>query len=236
MSINQFYLDSLNILNERKISFLLGGAHALQYYTNIKRDTKDLDIFCLESDYFEIEQIFKANGYEAHLADERWIGKVIKNDYLIDVIFNSYNSLCPVVSSWFEDAQSRDFFGIKVKIPSAETIFWTKLYIKHRDRFDGADLNHLILRQGHIMNWNSILQRSAGHHQLLLAQLLEFLFVYPGHQCQIPDWVFKLLMAEAEQLKNSLKDPMPNICRGPLIDRRSYDIDVLQWGFETYYD
>lgn len=236
MTSSSFYANSLKLLNQNRIKYLLGGAHALQFYTGILRDTKDLDIFCLEADYPRITQIFKDNGYEMQIADERWIGKIFHNNHLIDVIFNSYNSLCPVMGDWFEEAKIQEFCGIEVKIPSAETMFWTKLYIKHRDRYDGADLNHLILKQGHQMTWSAILQRSAGHHQLLLAQIMEFLFVYPGQQKQIPDWVFNQLIAEARQTRNDLMDKPSKICRGPLIDRRSYDIDVLQWGYETYYD
>lgn len=236
MSIHNFYIKSLKILNEHKIDFLLGGAHALQFYTGIQRDTKDLDIFCLESDYPAISRIFIDQGYGAQMADERWIGKIFHQGYFIDLIFNSYNSLCPVVKDWFDDAQKKELFGIDVKIPSPETMFLTKLYIKHRDRYDGADLNHLILKQGHIMNWSSLLQRTAGHHQLILAQILEFLFVYPSQQKQIPDWVFKELMSEAAQARANMANLSKKICRGPLIDRRSYDVDVLKWGFETFYD
>jgi len=236
MSTHHFYIKSLKILNEHKINFLLGGAHALQFYTGIQRDTKDLDIFCLESDYPTISYILQVHGYDSQMADERWIGKIFHQGYFIDLIFNSYNSLCPVVKGWFDDAQNKKLFGVDVKIPSAETIFLTKLYIKHRDRYDGADLNHLILKQGHIMRWGSLLQRTAGHHQLILAQILEFLYVYPGQQKQIPDWVFRELMSEAEQARATMTNLSKKICQGPLIDRRSYDVDVLNWGFETFYD
>ncbi|MDJ1493192.1 hypothetical protein QNI19_09640 [Cytophagaceae bacterium DM2B3-1] len=47
----KFYKEALTMLNEAGLSYLVGGAFALQQYTGIYRDTKDLDIFCKSSEY-----------------------------------------------------------------------------------------------------------------------------------------------------------------------------------------
>ena len=40
-----FYIDALKKLQETGIPFLVGGAFAFSHYSNIPRDTKDIDVF-----------------------------------------------------------------------------------------------------------------------------------------------------------------------------------------------
>ncbi len=44
------YSEFIEILNESKYPYMLGGAVAVRYYSGVYRDTKDLDIFCKPSD------------------------------------------------------------------------------------------------------------------------------------------------------------------------------------------
>ena len=43
-----FYRDVLNILRQAEIPFLISGGFALQQFTGILREVRDLDIFVLE--------------------------------------------------------------------------------------------------------------------------------------------------------------------------------------------
>ena len=45
-----FYVESLRLLKESGIPFLLSGTYALSCFTGIVRPTKDLDVFCKPSD------------------------------------------------------------------------------------------------------------------------------------------------------------------------------------------
>ena len=58
-----FYVESLRLLNESGVPFLLSGTYALACYTGIVRPTKDLDVFCKPSDAPKILSFFKARGY-----------------------------------------------------------------------------------------------------------------------------------------------------------------------------
>ena len=57
---HSYYIEALEILNESKIPYLLAGTFALNHYTGINRNTKDLDIFCKEVDY--VEKILKISN------------------------------------------------------------------------------------------------------------------------------------------------------------------------------
>ena len=81
-----FYKEALELLNESGVRYMLGGAFAMFHYTEIYRDTKDLDIFCKPSDYPKIMKHFADKGYKTDLYDIRWLAKVYKGDYFIDIL------------------------------------------------------------------------------------------------------------------------------------------------------
>ncbi len=62
--------------------------------------------------------------------------------------------------------------------------------MQNRERFDGADVNHLMLKQGKSMDWKKILYRLDQHWHLLLAEIILFQFVYPAdYHDIIPKWL-----------------------------------------------
>src|SRR3954466_13092873 len=75
-----FYVESLRLLEESGIPFLLSGTYALACFTGITRPTKDLDVFCKPSDAPRILAFFNGRGYKIQMEDERWIGKVWRGD------------------------------------------------------------------------------------------------------------------------------------------------------------
>jgi hypothetical protein len=66
-----FYAESLKLLNESQIPFLLSGTYAVTAYTGITRPTKDLDVFCKAGDFPKILAFFQARGYRTDVEDER---------------------------------------------------------------------------------------------------------------------------------------------------------------------
>ncbi|MDQ3100030.1 MAG: nucleotidyltransferase, partial [Bacteroidota bacterium] len=143
-----FYREALKLLDETGAEFMLGGGFALYHFTGIVRDTKDLDIFCRSSDYTKILKYFAEQGYEVQLYDVRWLAKVKSGDDFIDIIWDTVNNICRVDNSWFERAPVGEYAGHKVKFIPAEELLWCKIYVQNRERYDGSDVNHLILRYG----------------------------------------------------------------------------------------
>lgn len=228
----EFYRDALEMLNENKIPFLVGGAFALGEYTGIARNTKDIDLFCKAGDYQQVLKFFTDNGYEVEVTDARWIAKVFKKGYFIDIIFNTTNNLCPVDDGWFQHAISKKMFGVPVRCVAPEELVWCKTYIQDRGRFDGADILHIILKQGKDMDWERLLGRMELHWHLLLAHLLNFQFVYPADRDIIPRWLFGHLLEKAHQ-QYDIPASKNKVCRGPIIDHNSYEIDIMEWDYKV---
>jgi predicted nucleotidyltransferase len=230
---NDFYREALELLNESGIHFMMGGGVALHSYTGITRDMKDLDIFCKPSEYSKILKLFAEKGYETELTDVRWLAKVFKADFYIDIIFDTVNNICTVDDSWYEFATDGEFAGVPVKIIPAEELIWCKIYVQNRERYDGSDINHVLIKYGTKLNWKRILFRLDPHWHLLLAQILIFQFVYPADYHEIiPQWLFDELMERAKE-QYDIPSAKEKVCRGPVIDQTQYSIDIKEWNYKV---
>ncbi|MDX5422971.1 MAG: nucleotidyltransferase family protein [Hymenobacteraceae bacterium] len=229
---HDFYRDALSLLTESKADFLVGGGFALRLYTDIMRDTKDLDIFCKSGDYPRILKTFREQGYETELTDDRWLAKAIMGENFMDIIFNNPGNHCAVDDTWFERSVKSELLGIKVNVIPAEALVWSKLYVQNRERYDGADINHIILRYGKKLDWKWLWMHMEQHWQLVLAQLLSFQFVYPSERDLVPKWLYDELLVRAKE-HLELPPPIEKICRGPLIDQTQYATDITEWDYKV---
>jgi hypothetical protein len=230
---HSFYREALIMLNDSGASYMLGGAFALFNYTGIFRDTKDLDVFCKASEYPKILKFFADKGYRTELTDVRWLAKVFKNDYFIDIIFDTTNNICRVDDTWYQYAVKAEFEEQNVLLVAPEELIWCKIYVQNRERFDGADVNHIMLKCGKKLDWKRVLFHMEQHWHLLLSQLINFQFVYPAEFHDIiPKWLFDDLMARAHE-QYDLPPPLEKVCRGPIIDQTQYSIDIKQWDYKV---
>src|SRR5688572_18385319 len=131
-----------------KLPFLVGGAYSFERYTGISRHTKDFDIFVRRQDCSRALETLATLGCTTDLTFEHWLGKAFRGDDFIDVIFSSGNGIATVDDRWFEHAVDETVLGIPVKLCPAEESIWSKAFIMERERFDGADVAHLIRATG----------------------------------------------------------------------------------------
>lgn len=231
---NAFFREALSLLHSSGANFMLGGAFAMFNYTGIFRTTKDLDIFCKSTEFPQILKHFADNGYKTEVTDIRWLAKVYKGDFFIDIIFDTVNNICTVDDSWYERAPAGEFLGVPVRYIPAEELIWCKIYVQNRERNDNADINHTLLQYGKHLDWELLLRRLDQHWPLLLSQILIFQFVYPADYREIiPKWLFDELMRRAHE-QYDLPPSVEKVCRGPLIDQTSYEVDIKEWNYKSY--
>lgn len=228
-----FYEEALEGLQESGVNFMMGGGFALFQYTGIERDMKDLDVFCKPSEYPKIMKYFASKGFQTELTDVRWLAKVFDGPHYIDIIFDTVNNICTVDDSWYEHATEANFGDVKVKVIPPEELVWCKIYVQNRERYDGSDVNHIFLKWGKKLDWKRLLFRMDPHWHLLLAQILQFQFVYPSEFHEIiPRWLFEELMARAHE-QYDLPPPSEKVCRGPIIDQTQYQVDIKEWNYKV---
>jgi len=227
---SRFYINALAVLAEAEVPYLLGGAYALAHYTGIARHTKDLDLFVRPADAPRALDVLSHTGYRTEMTFPHWLGKAFSGDDFVDVIFCSGNGLCAVDDEWFAHAVAMDARGGAMLCP-VEELIWQKCFIMERERFDGADLNHLLRACGPVLNWDRLLRRFGPYWQLLLGQLLLFSFVYPAEQGKIPARILDTLL-ERWRKETRLADTEEKVCRGTLLSRMQYLIDTERWGYQ----
>ena len=143
-----FYRDALGRLDKAGIDYLVGGAYAFARYTGIERHTKDFDIFIRREDFERIAKVMGEAGYESELTFPHWLGKSFYGDDFIDLIFSAGNGVAKVDDQWFERAVPGQVIGMEVRLIPAEEMIWSKGLIMERERFDGADVAHVIKAVG----------------------------------------------------------------------------------------
>ena len=225
-----FYLRVLRTLSDAKAPFLVGGAYALRHYTGIERNTKDFDIFVRREDYDSVMSLLSASGCETDLTFPHWLGKATCDTALVDVIFSSGNGVSLVDDDWFRYATDGQVFDLPVKLCPPEEVIWSKAFVTERERYDGADIMHMLLACAATLDWDRLLRRFGEHWRVLFSYLCLFGFVYPSERSSIPEWVMTALMERlAEELHTAPSGE--RICQGTFISREQYLPDLEQWGF-----
>ncbi len=225
-----FYAESLRLLNESGIPFLLSGTYAVCAYTGIVRPTKDLDVFCKAGDFPKILAFFQDRGYRTDVEDERWIAKVWEDNRFFDVIFAMSNGAAPVTDAWFRDNDTIEVYGAQAKITPPTELLVSKMFIQDRYRYDGADVVHVLLRQHDRIDWARLVSYMEPYWEVLLMHLLNFRFVYPTERDLIPAWVFKEL-TDRLAAQAGLPPARVKVCRGRMFSPRDYVIDISEWGY-----
>ena len=225
-----FYRKAVQLLNAHDIPFLVGGAYALAHYTGIVRHTKDFDVFTTPADARRALTAFADAGYRTEMTFAHWLGKAFHGEDFVDVIFSSGNGVAKVDDLWFAHSVPATFLGEPLRLCPAEEIIWSKAFVCERERFDNADINHLLLHRAADLDWPRLLARFGSYWRVLYMHLILFGFVYPSERASIPPWVMDDLAA---RLKAEADAPPPGrrLCQGTLLSRVQYVIDLDEWGF-----
>jgi hypothetical protein len=222
--------DALRALAASGVPHLVAGAYAFFEYTGIFRDTKDLDVFLRERDLEDAFRVLENAGFRAELLDPTWIGKAYRGEYFVDLIFSSGNGIAVVDDLWFEHARPARVMGVDVLLAPPEEMIWSKGFVLERERFDGADVNHLIRAMGEELDWGRLLFRFDRYWEVLLSHLMLFRFAYPGERSKVPDRLLETLLARTRDGMGS--DHPRALCRGNLMSRIQYRHDIEQLGYE----
>jgi hypothetical protein len=226
-----FYRRALRTLVDAEIPFLVGGAFAHACFTGIRRSTKDLDLFLRRQDLDRVQAVMQAQGWDTQLTYPHWLAKVYAGEDFIDLIFNSGNGLTPVDERWFRNNVQAEVLGVPVRLANMEDGLLSKAFLMERERFDGADVAHLLQAKAEHLDWAGLLERFGPHWRVLLAHLVLFGYIYPGERDRVPDWVLDKLIA---RLAGETHQPQPEslrVCFGTLLSREQYLHDVEQLGY-----
>jgi hypothetical protein len=228
---NTFYRRTLHVLSDAHVPFLVGGSHAYLQYTGIVRPTKDFDLFVQRDNLERALDALRDAGYRTEITFPHWLAKAYQSADHVDLVFSSGNGICQVDEDWFTHALDADVLGMPVKIAPIEEFLWQKAFVMERERFDGADVMHLMRHCTEVIDWQRLLARFDRYWPLLLTHLTMFAFVYPSERHRIPSAIFEELIGRLQGQIASGQNGAERVCQGTLVSRGQYMIDIGQYGF-----
>ena len=227
----ELFRDVLTLLEKRNIPLAVSGTYALQMHTGICRATKDLDIFLRAEEASVALACLVKHGFECEVRDPVWLAKVYRDRYFVDLITGMSNAVITVDASWIKHSRPANVLGIDTRLLAPEELLVSKLFVTRRERFDGADIAHIIYATRGELDWGRILQQVGEHWEILLWALLLFRYVYPSESNFVPVRLWQDLIG---RLSDAVLHPDPKqTFRGSLIDDRMFAIDLKEWGLDN---
>lgn len=232
----EVYAGWLRLLNETGIPYAVGGAFAAYGYTGAWRDSKDLDVFLRPEELKPALDALRGAGFSTEITDPLWLAKVHARPALfMDLLFAvRHTTRLRITLEWFERCRPAELLGEPTRLLGPEEVIATKVYLAARDRFDGADIAHLIRSQHGGVDWEHILHLLGGDDEILLWQLLFFTMAYPGLTDRVPA---ELMERAFDRVRARWSRPADTArFRGMLLDPEAFAVDVDEWGYEDRRD
>lgn len=226
---NRLHRRPVVALQDAGIPFLIGGAYVVEVYAGVSRQTKDFDLYLRPQHVDLAIKALKRVGYKTEKTFPHWLAKAERGRDCVDLIFRAGNGLCEVDDSWFERAHNSNFLGLGVKLCAPEEMIWMKAYIMERERFDGADVAHILQSCADKLDWPHLVRRFGLDWRVLLSHLVLFGYIYPGERDKIPTAIMDDLIARLRSEKGTAG--ANRICNGTLLSRKQYLLDVRKRGF-----
>ena len=227
----RLFREVLQVLNQGGVPYVVSGAFALQKHTGIWRDTKDLDVFLTAQNVPHALECLINDGFECDVVDPVWLAKAHRGDFYVDLICGMSNAVIVVEESWIERGLRTEIVGVPVRVLAPEELIASKLFVTRRERFDGADIAHVICGTRGRLDWERMLQLAGSHWEMLLWALVLFHYVYPARSSYVPSHVWEGLL---QRFQHELAHPDKNAkFRGSLVDENMFAIDVHEWSLDN---
>jgi hypothetical protein len=228
------FREVMELMIRNKVQCVISGAFALHEHTGIWRDTKDLDLFMPAHEVGKALKLLEHDGFETEVLDPVWLAKARRGDYFVDLITGMSNGVIRVDYSWIKRASRSEVFGIPIRVLAPEELIASKVFVTRRERFDGADICHVIYGTKGKFDWDHLLRLLGEHWEMLLWCLVLYQYVYPAYGEYVPREVWDELL---QRLKIELQHPNKHLqFRGSLIDENMFAIDVEEWGKRNSID
>jgi hypothetical protein len=224
------YSEVLHAMNRLGVPYAVAGAFALQKYTGIWRLTKDLDIFMKAEDIPAALDYLAQLNFRCETLDPVWLSKAHRGEYYVDLISGMSNAAILVDDSWMMRTIPAAIAGVPSRIISVEDLLASKLFVVRRERFDGADIAHIIYGRRGNLDWNRVLELAGEHWEMVLWALILFRYVYPAQTHYVPPALWQDLLS---RYLHEVQHPDPNArFRGSLVDDNMFSIDLKDWGLD----
>lgn len=226
----RLFRELLELCKAEQIPYAVSGAFALQEHTGIWRYTKDLDLFLTLANLPRALSMLERAGYVCEVCDPVWLAKAHRDEFFVDLITGMSNGVIVVDDCWIERAKAAEVLGVMTRVLAPEELIASKLFVTRRERFDGADIAHVIFALRGQLDWQRVLELAGEHWEMLLWTLVLFHYVYPAHPNYVPAALWEDLLG---RFRDAITHPDPKAAfRGSLVDEKMFAIDMNEWGLD----
>jgi hypothetical protein len=228
------FREVIQLMEAKRVPFVISGAFALHEHTGIWRDTKDLDFFLPAEEVGRALEVLENDHFQTEVLDPIWLAKAHRNGFFVDLITGMSNGVVRVDYSWIRRASRSHVFGLSVRVLAPEELIASKIFVTRRERFDGADICHIIYGTRGKFDWQRLMNLIGENWQMLLWALVLYQYVYPAETEYVPQQIWDELL---QRFRVELQHPNKGIeFRGSLIDDKMFAIDVVEWGKRNILD
>jgi hypothetical protein len=203
----------------------------LRHHTGICRFTKDLDVFLTAENVSRALSLLTERGFHCEVCDPVWLAKAHRDGFFVDLITGMSNGVIVVEDSWIQRAQPAVVHEVQTRVLAPEELVASKLFVAMRERFDGADIAHVIYGTYGTFNWDREMELVGEHWQMLLWSLMLFNYVYPAQSHYVPSAVWQELLRRFHETLD--RSDSSARFRGSLVDEKMFAIDVSEWGLDN---
>jgi len=164
---------------------------------------------------------------QCEITDPVWLSKAWRDGYFVDLITGMSNGLITVQDSWIERARPAVIYDVETRVLAPEELVASKIFVAKRERFDGADIAHVIYGTYGEFDWQRELELVGPNWEMLLWSLMLFRYVYPAQSHYVPSQIWCELLT---RFTREIENPNPQaLFRGSLIDENMFAIDADEW-------
>jgi hypothetical protein len=178
-----------------EVPVLVGGGVAYSVYAGRWRDAKDLDLMVRAADRERMIEALQAAGFEDYHSreayDRSWIFRGIRDDVILDVIWDLPNHRVAVDDDWFTQARPVRIKDELFFVLGLEELIRIKLYVLQRDRCDWVDVLNTLAGSVERVDWDYLTSRMGRDLPLLQSVLALFSWLCPARVRAIPEAVRK---------------------------------------------
>ena len=122
-----------------------------------------------------------------------WLAKAYRGNYYVDLISGLGNAVLVADRSWMENSIPYELFGVSCHVIGAEELIASKILVARRERFDGADVGHLLRARAAEINWERFESMLS---PLGAAPVVpgSFAYIYPSRKLSVPQRVWERLL------------------------------------------
>ena len=186
----KIYRSAIDLLQREAIPFAIGGAFALAAYSNLLRNTKDLDFYILEADCPRVVDVFERAGlsdyYGVEAYDRGWLYRGHRESVIVDAIWGMPNRRAKCTQRWMDGGPEVTVRGRQLRIIPPEELIFAKIFIVQRPRCDWPDIINLIFSHGPQLDWDHLIRLLGPDVPLLRSILHTFCWLAPGRAQQLP--------------------------------------------------